>query len=169
MDDPKAFAIPATVRNADITVAALIEDAGRFLLVEERAGGRIVFNQPAGHLEVGETLVDAVVRETFEETGYGFEPTDVLGLYHWYSEPDDATFLRVAFCGAGKAPSTTPELDPVIVATHWLTREQVLAQQNRLRSPMVLRCIDDYRAGTRFPLSCLAEASLEERLRQVGD
>ncbi|NIW23131.1 MAG: hypothetical protein GWN29_00390, partial [Gammaproteobacteria bacterium] len=95
-------------------------------------------------------------------------PTAVLGLYHWFSERDDATFLRVAFCGVAQAPSTTPELDPVIIATHWLTREQVLAQQNRLRSPMVLRCIDDYCSGTRFPLSCLAEAGFEERLRQVG-
>ena len=167
--DSTTFSIPTTVRNADITVAALIEDAGRFLLVEERAGGRAVFNQPAGHLEVSETLVEAVVRETLEETGYGFEPTAVLGLYHWYSEPNDATFLRVAFCGDARAPTATPELDPVIITTHWLTREQVLAQQNRLRSPMVLRCIDDYRAGRRFPLSCLAEACLEERLRQVGN
>ena len=138
------------------------------MLVEERAGGRAVFNQPAGHLEVGETLIEAVVRETLEETGYGFEPAEVLGLYHWYNELDDTTFLRVAFCGTAQAPTTTPELDPVIIATHWLTREQVLAQQNRLRSPMVLRCIDDYRNGTRFPLSCLSEASLEDRLRQAG-
>jgi len=167
--DPTNLTIPKTVRNADITVAALIEDAGRFLLVEERAGGRAVFNQPAGHLEAGETLVDAVVRETLEETGYTFEPTDVLGLYHWYSEPSDETFLRVAFCGTARAPTTTPELDPVIITTHWLTRDQVLAQQNRLRSPMVLRCIDEYRRGTRYPLSCLAEADLEEQLRQVGD
>ena len=169
MTDPATLTIPTTVRNADVTVAALIEDAGRFLLVEERAGGRAVFNQPAGHLEVGETLVDAVVRETLEETGYSFEPTSVLGLYHWYSEPADATYLRVAFCGVAHAPRTMPELDPVIISTHWLTRDQVLAQQNRLRSPMVLRCIDDYRGGARFPLSCLTEASLEERLRQVGD
>lgn len=168
MNDPTTLTIPPTVRNADVTVAALIEDGGRFLLVEEHAGGRAVFNQPAGHLEVGETLVEAVVRETLEETGYAFEPAAVLGLYHWYSEPDDATFLRVAFCGAAQPPRTTPDLDPVIISTHWLTREQLLAQQNRLRSPMVLRCIDDYRCGTRFPLSCLAEASLEERLRQVG-
>ena len=168
MTDPTTLTIPETVRNADITVAALIEETGRFLLVEEHAGGRAVFNQPAGHLEAGETLVEAVVRETLEETGYAFEPTAVLGLYHWYHEPDDATFLRVAFCGTARAPSTPPELDPVVIKTHWLTREQVLAQQSRLRSPTVLRCIDDYRSGTRFPLSCLAEASLEERLREVG-
>ncbi len=168
MTDPTNLTIPTTIRSADITVAALIEDAGRFLLVEEHAGGRAVFNQPAGHLEVGETLVEAVVRETLEETGFRFEPTHVLGLYHWNSESDGATFLRVAFCGMAQPPHAQPELDPVIIATHWLTREQVLAQQNRLRSPMVLRCIDDFRSGTRFPLSCLAEGSFEERLRQVG-
>lgn len=169
MADPTTFTIPTTVRNADITVAALIEDGGRFLLVEEHAGGRAVFNQPAGHLEAGETLIQAVVRETLEETGYEFEPTAVLGLYHWYSEPDDATFLRVAFCGEAQAPNSVPELDPVIITTHWLTPEQVLGQQSRLRSPMVLRCIDDYRSGRRLPLSCLAEACLEDRLRQVGN
>ena len=169
MADPSTLTIPTTVQNVDITVAALIENAGRFLLVEERAGGRAVFNQPAGHLEPGETLTEAVVRETLEETGFSFEPAAVLGLYHWYSEADDVTFLRVAFCGDASAPRSTPELDPVIIATHWLTREQALGQQNRLRSPMVLRCIDDYRAGTRFPLSCLAELALEERLGRTGD
>jgi len=167
--DPTAFTIPTTAQNVDVTVAALIEDAGRFLLVEEHAGGRVVFNQPAGHLEPSETLVEAVVRETLEETGFTFQPTAVLGLYHWRSEPDDAAFLRVAFCGEAMAPQGTPELDAVIIATHWLTREQVLGHQGRLRSPMVLRCIDDYRAGTRFPLSCLAELALEDRLRQVGN
>lgn len=168
MADPTEFTIPTTVRNVDVTVAAVIEDAGRFLLVEEHAGGRAVFNQPAGHLEPNETLIQAGVRETLEETGFTFEPTAVLGLYHWYSESDDAAFLRVAFCGDAVAPQDTPELDAVIIATHWLTREQILGHQDRLRSPMVLRCIDDYRAGTRFPLSCLAELALEDRLRQIG-
>jgi ADP-ribose pyrophosphatase YjhB (NUDIX family) len=160
--------IPDTQQPVDITVAALIERDGRFLLVEEHAGGRAVFNQPAGHLEPGETLTDAVVRETREETGYRFEPTAVLGLYHWYSQKDDLTFLRVAFCGEASAPETDPVLDDVIIATHWLSREQVFARGPRLRSPMVLRCIDDHRTGTRFPLSCLAELALESRLRNVG-
>lgn len=160
--------LPETQQPVDITVAALIERSGRFLLVEEHAGGRAVFNQPAGHLEPGETLTEAVVRETLEETGYDFEPTAVLGLYQWYSQKDDLTFLRVAFCGRAKAPVAEPVLDEVIIATHWLSREQVLAYEPRLRSPMVLRCIDDYRAGTRFPLSCLAELALESRLRGIG-
>ena len=159
--------IPPTTRRLDITVAAVIDEAGRYLLVEEHAGGRIVLNQPAGHLEPGETLLEAVVRETLEETGYRFEPCTVLGLYHWYSESDDTTFLRIAFAGTAEPPRGTPELDEVIIATHWLTREQILGREARLRSPMVLRCIDDYRAGVRFPLSCLRELALEERLRQA--
>lgn len=160
--------VPDTQPPVDITVAALIEQNGRFLLVEEHAGGRAVFNQPAGHLEPGETLAEAVVRETREETGYRFEPTAVLGLYHWYSQKDELTFLRVAFCGEASPPDADPVLDDVIIATHWLSREQILAREPRLRSPMVLRCIDDYRTGTRFPLSCLAELQLESRLRSAG-
>lgn len=160
--------LPATTLPVDITVAALIERDDRYLLVEEKAGGRIVINQPAGHLETGETLTQAVVRETLEETGYRFEPDAVLGLYHWYSETDDLTFLRAAFCGDAHAPEGTPVLDEGIIATHWLTRGQVLAREQSLRSPMVLRCIDDYRSGTRFPLSCLAELALETRLQRAG-
>ena len=158
--------IPKTTSRVDITVAALIESDGRFLLVEEHAGGREVINQPAGHVEPGETLIEAVIRETCEETGYRFEPQAVLGLYHWYSESEDLSFVRIAFCGQAEAPQGKPALDEVIIATHWLSREQILARQHRLRSPMVLRCIDDYRAGTRFPLSCLAELAIETQLRQ---
>jgi 8-oxo-dGTP pyrophosphatase MutT (NUDIX family) len=160
--------IPETTARVDITVAALIERNSRFLLVEERAGGREVINQPAGHVEPGETLIEAVIRETLEETGYRFEPDAVLGLYHWYSQSDDVTFLRVAFCGEAEPPHGDATLDEVIIATHWLSREQVLARQHQLRSPMVLRCIDDYRSGTRFALSCLAELAIETRLRQVA-
>jgi len=160
--------IPTTSSPPDITVAALIERDGRFLLVEEHAGGRQVINQPAGHLEPGETLTEAVIRETLEETGYSFEPSALLGIYHYYSSAEDRSFLRVAFCGDAMAPQGEPSLDPVIIATHWLSRAQVLAREARLRSPMVLRCIDDYRAGTRFPLSCLAELALESRLLEAG-
>jgi 8-oxo-dGTP pyrophosphatase MutT (NUDIX family) len=160
--------IPETARHVDVTVAALIEREGLFLLVEEHAGGRAVINQPAGHLEPGESLIDAVIRETREETGYWFEPRAVLGLYHWHSETDDLSFLRVAFCGEVEAPNDSPALDEVIIATHWLNREQILARENRLRSPMVMRCIDDYRAGTRYPLSCLTDLAIESRLRQVS-
>jgi 8-oxo-dGTP pyrophosphatase MutT (NUDIX family) len=157
-----------TTAQVEITVAALIEDRGRFLVVEELAGGRAVINHPAGHLEPGETLTQAVIRETREETGYRFEPTAVLGLYDWPSGADDVTVLRVAFRGQAEPPREAPVLDEVIIATHWFSREQLLARESALRSPMVLRCIDDYRAGMRFPLSCLAELSLEDRLGPLG-
>ena len=167
MTDPK-LAVPTTHGRVDITVAASIEQEGRFLAVEEHAGGRIVFNQPAGHVERGETLVEAVVRETREETGYAFEPTSVLGIYHWHDAAEDLTYLRIAFRGDATAPPDHPALDDVIIATHWLDRAQFLAKQPRLRSPMVLRCVDDHLSGVRFPLSCLAELNLEHQLRQAS-
>ena len=166
MTDPK-LAVPTTDGRVDITVAASIERHGRFLAVEEHAGGRIVFNQPAGHVEPGETLVEAVIRETREETGYAFEPTAVLGIYHWHDSAEELTYLRIAFCGEAAAPHERPVLDDVIIATHWLDRAEFLAKQPRLRSPMVLRCVDDHLRGIRFPLACLAELNLERQLQQA--
>jgi 8-oxo-dGTP pyrophosphatase MutT (NUDIX family) len=160
--------IPETTASVDITVAALIERDNRFLVVEEHAGGREVINQPAGHVEPGESLVDAVIRETREETGYRFAPSGLLGVYHWHSSTDNVTFLRVAFVGEAEAPDDQPALDEVIIATHWLSRDQLLAREPQLRSPLVLRCIDDYRAGTRYPLSCLADGSIEAQLRRAS-
>ncbi len=142
-------------RKIDVTVAAVIEHDQRFLMVEERVLGALVFNQPAGHLEPGESLLEAAVRETREETGYGFAPQHVLGVYLWRSPETDASVLRVAFCGSAKAPAGTPVLDTGIVAAHWLTRNQLLSRAEQLRSPMVLQCIDDYRAGVRYPLESL--------------
>jgi len=140
----------------DVTVAAVIERDGRFLMVEERAARRIVFNQPAGHLERGESLVEAVVRETLEETGYVLAPDAVTGIYLWRNPVLDRTFLRVAFSGPAEGPDPARRLDRCIIRAAWLTREQLAARPNALRSPLVLRCIDDYLAGTRHPLSLLA-------------
>lgn len=139
----------------DVTVAAVIERDGRFLLVEERVGGKLVLNQPAGHLEHGESLTAAVVREALEETGHRFTPSHVVGFYLWRAEETGATFLRVTFAGTAEAPATTPRLDDGIVGVHWLSRPQILSRAAHLRSPMVLRCLDDYLAGRRFPLDCL--------------
>ena len=168
MTSEPTLELPTTDGNVDITVAAVIESERRYLLVEERAGGRLVFNQPAGHVEPGEALLDAVIREAREESGFEFTPTAVLGIYHWHSAAEQRTYLRIAFCGPAVPPSAPPVLDDGIVATHWLSREQVLGNQQRLRSPIVLRCIDDHMAGARFPLSCLGELALDERLRNVG-
>jgi 8-oxo-dGTP pyrophosphatase MutT (NUDIX family) len=147
-------------RGIDVTVAAVVENDGRFLMVEERAFGRIVFNQPAGHLEPDESLVDAAVRETREETGYLFEPSHLLGVYLWGSEESGTSFLRVTFIGSAVAPRGTPTLDDGILAVHWLTRNQLLSRADRLRSPMVLRCIDDHLAGVRYPLACLTHVDV---------
>jgi len=156
----------------DVTVAAVIEHDERFLLVEERACGQVVYNQPAGHLEPNESLIEAVVRETREETGYRFEPRDLLGIYLWRNESTDATFLRVAFTGAFVPPASPPRLDEGIIAVHWMRRGQLLDADCQLRSPMVLRCIDDYLAGIRYPLDCLTHLSLpaaDPRRKMVSD
>jgi 8-oxo-dGTP pyrophosphatase MutT (NUDIX family) len=142
-------------RGIDVTVAAVVERDGRFLIVEERACGRVVFNQPAGHLELDESLLDAVVRETREETGYLFEPEHLLGVYMWHSEEAGTSFLRVTFVGSAAAPEGSPTLDDGIIAAHWLSRNQLLSRNDQLRSPLVLRCIDDHLAGIRYPLDCL--------------
>lgn len=140
----------------DVTVAAVIENGGRFLVVEEQALGRIVINQPAGHLEPGESLTDAVVRETHEETGFRFAPRSVIGIYLWHSDEAERSFLRVTFAGAASAPLSPPQLDDGILAVHWLSRPELRTRKAQLRSPMVMRCIDDFCAGARYPLTCLS-------------
>lgn len=141
-------------RGIDVTVAAIVERDGKFLMVEERAGGNLVLNQPAGHLEQGESLLAAVARETLEETGHRFDPEHVVGFYLWRSEDADTTYLRVAFCGDVE-PTADAALDDGIVAVHWLSRAQLSRRAHQLRSPMVLRCIDDYLRGQRHSLDCL--------------
>ena len=143
------------VWKPDVTVAAVAERNGSFLVIEERARGRLVVNQPAGHLEDGETFLDAVVRETLEETAWTFVPEHLVGVYLWRPEHMKRTFLRVCFSGSLTAHDETQPLDKGIVRTRWLTREQIAAMQPRLRSPLVLRCIDDYLAGTRYPCDVL--------------
>ena len=145
----------------DVTVAAIIERDGRFLFVEERASGTLVLNQPAGHLEHGESLLTAVVRETLEETGHRFAPSDIVGFYLWRNEEAATTYLRVAFCGAAEPPAQAVLLDEGIVAVHWLSRAQILSRGRHLRSPMVLRCLDDYLAGRRYALDCLTYLDIE--------
>jgi 8-oxo-dGTP pyrophosphatase MutT (NUDIX family) len=143
------------VSTIDVTVAAVVERGGRFLLVEERVGGRVVLNQPAGHLEPGESLLDAAIREAREETGLAFEPRHLIGVYLWRSDADHRSFLRVAFCGGASGGLDAMPLDPCVIATHWLRYAEILARADQLRSPMVRRCIDDYLAGAHYPLACL--------------
>lgn len=138
-----------------VTVSAVTERDDRFLVVEEEIHGRRVINNPAGHLEDGETLVEAVIRETVEETGCAFEPEAVTGIYLWRKPGRDKTFLRVNFFGHCREHDASRELDDGIIAAHWMTREELAAQPDRLRSPLVLRCIDDYLDGRRYPLDVL--------------
>jgi 8-oxo-dGTP pyrophosphatase MutT (NUDIX family) len=148
------------VWKPDVTVAALIERDGRFLVVEERIGRRIVINQPAGHVEDGETLEAAVRRETLEETAWHFTPSALLGLYLWRSPRGHST-LRIAFVGTVDRFESQRRLDPPVLRTHWLTRAELAERGERLRTPLVLRCIDDYLAGQRLPLASLASMQSE--------
>lgn len=143
----------------DLTVAAVIEAAGRFLFVQERAARRVVLNQPAGHLERGESLVEAVVRETLEETGRGFTPQAVTGLYLWQA-PAGRTFLRVAFAGEAGDPPPAARLDRAIIRTLWLDRGQLAERRREHRSPLVALCVDDYLRGARYPLEMLNHVPL---------
>ena len=136
----------------DLTVAAVVERDGQFLLVEERVGTRMVFNQPAGHVERGEQFIDAVVRECMEETAWVFRPQALIGVYFWEQAERQRSFLRVAYCGEVTDHDPHRPLDRGIERAVWLDRSQILARSARLRSPMVLRCIDDYLDGTRYPL-----------------
>ena len=140
----------------NVTVAAIIERDGKFLLVEEETEVGLAFNQPAGHLEEDEPLVDAVVRETLEETAYHFRPTHVVGVYHWkHPTKEDTTYLRFAFGGELLGFEPDRKLDDGIVAARWLTLDEVRATQARHRSPLILRCCEDLLAGKRYPLDLL--------------
>lgn len=151
--------------NPEVTVAAIAERDNRFLIVEERITGRLVLNQPAGHLEDGETLIDAVIRETREETAWRFKPDALVGTYLWRSPVDGRSFLRFAFCGTVDEHHAHQPLDTGIQRTLWLAHEQLLAQSSRLRSPLVLRCLQDYLLGKRQALDSVACLGLESALQ----
>ncbi len=148
-------------QKVDFTVAAIAERDGRFLLVQERAARRVVLNQPAGHLEDGESLIEAVVREAREETGREFLPQSLLGLYVWRG-PAGRTILRIAFAGIVGERDDSAVLDRAILHTLWLGRPEILAREAEHRSPLVLRCIDDYLAGIRHPLTMLQHLPTDE-------
>ncbi len=137
-----------------ITVAAIIEHDGRFLLVEERSEGRIVFNQPAGHLELNESIIDAVKRETMEETGYPFSPEAISGIY-LLKAANGITYMRICFCGDIDLSQAQSELDPEIIGIKWLTRDEIIEKGAHIRSQMVLKGIDDYLDGNRYPIAMI--------------
>jgi ADP-ribose pyrophosphatase YjhB (NUDIX family) len=129
-----------------ITVATVIEDDGRFLFVEEHKEGRLVLNQPAGHFERGETLREAALRETLEETAWEVELTAVVGIYLYTAPSNGVTYQRICFAARPVRRKDHP-LDRDITATHWLTRDELAAQPQRWRSELVMRCLDDYVNG----------------------
>jgi 8-oxo-dGTP pyrophosphatase MutT (NUDIX family) len=141
-----------------VTVAAVIERDGHFLLIEEETSDGVRLNQPAGHLDPHESLEQAVVREVREETAYDFTPTALVGMYmsRYCSKRrgTDVTYLRFTFCGTPGRQYDEP-LDHGIIRTLWMTRDEIAATEERHRSPIVLRCVDDYLAGKRVPLDLM--------------
>lgn len=136
------------------TVATIVEQDGRFLLVEETDDGRTVFNQPAGHLDEGETLFAAAVRETLEETAWHVTLTDYLGTYV-YRGPNAVTYIRHCFIAAPERHDSELTLDDGIIAAHWLPAETIFEPGFPVRSPLVRKTLEDYLAGRRLPLDCI--------------
>jgi 8-oxo-dGTP pyrophosphatase MutT (NUDIX family) len=143
-----------------VTVAAVIERDRRFLIVEEEVEGLVVYNQPAGHLEPDESLIAAVVRETLEETAYHFQPQALTGIYRWRSPLNETTYLRACFSGQCGKQEAGRALDEGILRAVWMDRQEIAAKQTQLRSPLVLRCIDDCLAGKSYPLEILVDVGL---------
>ncbi|MBI5107456.1 MAG: NUDIX hydrolase [Rhodocyclales bacterium] len=139
----------------NVTVAALIERDGRFLLVEEETEDGLRFNQPAGHLDQGESLVAACEREALEETAWGFRSTALVGVYQWPRPQGDITYLRFAFCGELGQHHPGRKLDTGIVRAVWMTPEEIRASTDRHRSPLVWQCVADCLAGRRYPLELI--------------
>jgi 8-oxo-dGTP pyrophosphatase MutT (NUDIX family) len=143
----------------NVTVAAVIERDGKFLLVEEETDAGPCFNQPAGHLDEGESLLNAVAREVLEETAYHFSPQFLVGVYQWRKPAKDVTYLRFAFCGELLGHDLDRPLDEGILRAVWLTPVELAASRERHRSPLVGRCIADYRAGHRYPLQLITHCA----------
>lgn len=143
------------VWKPNVTVAAVVERNGEFLLVEEQTAHGIRYNQPAGHLEPGESLLAAVARETLEETAWQFRPTALLGIYQYRHDADAVTYLRFAFTGELAAHEPGRALDAGILRALWMPLADIRANRTQHRSPLLLECIDDYLAGRRHPLDLL--------------
>lgn len=138
-----------------ITVACVVQKDNKFLLVEEKAENGIVFNQPAGHLEANETIMEAAKRETFEETSWHVELTAIIGVYFYTSANNGITYHRICFAAKPKQFDEQHPLDSSIIRTHWFTYEELLQQANKHRSPMVMQCINDYLNGQHYPLDLI--------------
>jgi len=141
----------------NVTVAAIVEQDGKYLLVEEQPGERsgILLNQPAGHLDAGESIFQAIIRETREETAYTFVPEYIVGIYQWHCVRNDTTYLRFAFFGRVTDHDAEQLLDTGIIRAIWLDLDEIKELTHQHRSPLMLQCIIDYVAGGRYPLELL--------------
>lgn len=154
-----------------VTVAAVIADGGRYLLVQEQTSDGLLLNNPAGHLELGESPLEAVQRECLEETARTFTADALLGLYFWRfnrKTGEDETYLRIAYCGRVSEELHGLRYDEGIERTLWLTPDEIQARRAEHRSPLVLRCIEDHLAGRRFPLDLIQGASTLKRPFPLG-
>ncbi len=140
-----------------LTVAAVVCRDDEYLFVRERIDGRSVLNQPAGHVEDGESLIDAVVRETLEETAWDFRPESLVGVYRWRNPVSQETFIRVCFSGRLLAHHPERSLDDGIEASVWLSPADLSGPNYSLRSPLVSRVVADHLSGQRYPLDILQD------------
>jgi 8-oxo-dGTP pyrophosphatase MutT (NUDIX family) len=143
----------------NVTVAALMEHNGRFLMVEEETSAGLMLNQPAGHLEEGESLVEACAREAMEETAHHFVPRALVGVYQWRRPDGEVTYLRFSFAGDSGEQIAGRALDDGIVRALWMTPDEIEASRARHRSPLVWACVQDWLAGVRLPLSVVRHFS----------
>jgi ADP-ribose pyrophosphatase YjhB (NUDIX family) len=145
----------SAVWKPHVTVAAIAERDGRFLLIEEETERGALYNQPAGHLEAGESLLNAVIRETLEESAHHFTPRALLGVYHYHHSPNDTTYMRFAFIGDVTGHEPERALDSGIIRAAWMTAAEIRASHARHRTPLVMQCVDDFLAGRRYPLQLI--------------
>lgn len=138
-----------------LTVATIVELEGKFLFVEEDCRGEVVINQPAGHVENGESLTEAAVRETFEETGWQVKPDALIGMHRWMHPETQETYFRATFSARAVDHDDRHALDDGIIRALWLTPSELQREAHRLRSPLVARCLQDYLDQIRYPLSLL--------------
>ena len=139
----------------NVTVAAVVEREQKFLLVEENADNHIVFNQPAGHLEKDESLIEAVKREVLEETAWEFIPQAIVGIYMYPNQHSDITYLRICFSGTCENYHPERTLDEGIIQAVWLSKKEIRENNDKMRSQMVPQCINDYLSGKNYPLDLI--------------
>ena len=139
-----------------LTVAAIVECGGRYLFVEEQTRAGLRLNQPAGHVEAGESIAAAAVRETLEESAWDVEPVALVGVYHWEAYDRGASFVRFTFVATARRHHPERSLDTGIVRALWLSYDESVTRASQHRSPLVLRSLDDYRSGVRWPLAVIA-------------